>query len=173
MFVSLCQHEILSILNSQPLEVWDFIRFFYSCSFPMLAPTTTKSSKECLYYCLKIAGTPAFAPNDKSLPLHPPVFHCFSIIELIGSLYISQRLIDSLILFVCEIIIFSKAWGGFHVCGHHCFCLPINAWSVEQSLQRRDIPRVREPTLRGKTLESSSCPRRRRWQNFSLRRIAF
>ena len=139
MFVSLCQHEILSILNLQPLEVWDFIRFFYSCSFPMLAPTTTKASKECLYYCLKIAGTPAFAPNDKSLPLRPPVFQCFSIIELIGSLYISQRLIDSLILFVCEIIIFSKAWGAFHKCGHHCFCLPINAWFVQQSLQRRDI----------------------------------
>ena len=79
LFVSLCQHEILSILNLQPLEVWDFIRFFYSCSFPMLAPTTTKASKECLYYCLKIAGTPAFAPNDKSLPLHPPVFQSFSL----------------------------------------------------------------------------------------------
>ena len=65
--------------------------FFYSCSFPMLGPTTTKASKECLYYCLKIAGTPAFAPNDKSLPLRPPVFHCFLIIELIESLYIPSN----------------------------------------------------------------------------------
>ena len=25
------------------------------------------------------------------------------------------------------------------MCGHHCFCLPINAWFVKQSLERRDI----------------------------------
>ena len=59
------------------------------------------------------------------------------------------------------------------MCGHQCFCLPINAWFVKQSLERRDIQESRPCEAKpwkvvaargggaGRTFPSEESPSRR------------